>query len=159
MANSTTQGAINPTHVVVAPFPAKTRQAASIVNGTRTEVLSLFLSDKIIVTIIQNGRLAQWIHVPLESSYSTFADQALPSNDEGGGLLPMTHLTPTTVLGGTGSSERETLAQLYAAQIASAIAVRNPEETRMLVLGLGLQKVDLERETYFDIMDLVAKCL
>jgi proteasome assembly chaperone 3 len=71
----------------------------------------------------------------------------------------MTHLTPTTVLGGTGTSERETLTQLYATQIASAIVMRNPEETRMLVLGLGLQKVDLERETFFDMMDLVGKCL
>ncbi|KAI9786904.1 MAG: hypothetical protein M1839_005135 [Geoglossum umbratile] len=159
MSSPTTQRAIDPNHVVTAPFPAKTKQAASVVNGIHTEVLSLFFSDKIVVTIIQDGRLAQWIHVPLESSYSTFADQALPSDEEGGGLLPMTHLTPTTVLGGTGSSERETLAQLYATQIASAIAARNPEETRMLVLGLGLQKVDLERETFFDMMDLVAKCL
>jgi len=54
---------MTPTHVVATPFPAETKQAASIVNGIRTEVLSLFLSDKIIVTIIQDGRLAQWVHI------------------------------------------------------------------------------------------------
>ncbi|KAI9864573.1 MAG: hypothetical protein M1813_003062 [Trichoglossum hirsutum] len=159
MSNSTAGRVIDLNNVVTAPFPAKTKQAASVINGIRTEVLSFFFSDKIMVTMIQDGRLAQWIHVPLESAYSAFADQALPSDDDGGGLLPMSHLTPTTVLGGTGPPERETLAQLYATQIASMIAVRNPEETRMLVLGLGLKKVDLERETFFDMMDLVGKCL
>ncbi|KAH0543374.1 hypothetical protein FGG08_002330 [Glutinoglossum americanum] len=133
MSDSKAERIIDPNTVVTTPFPAKTKQAASVINGIRTEV-----------------------HVPLESAYSTFASQALPSDDS---LLPMTHLTATTVLGGTGSSEREILGQLYATQIASAIALRNPEETRMLVLGLGLQKVDIERETFFDMMDLVGKCL
>lgn len=74
------------------------------------------------------------------------------------GLLPSAHLTPVTLLGG-GGDERETLGQLYAAQIASYLSVRSPEDRRTLVLGLGLSKVDLEREAFFDLVELAQKAL
>jgi proteasome assembly chaperone 3 len=78
----------------------------------------------------------------------------LPSSSKG--LLPSTHLTPTTLLGG-GGEERETLGQLYAAQIASQICLRSPDDRRILVLGLGLSKTDLEREAFFDLLELAQK--
>jgi proteasome assembly chaperone 3 len=81
---------------------------------------------------------------------------ALPSTSVS--ALPSTHLTPKTLLGG-GGEDRETLGQLYAAQIASHLALRNPEDRRTLVLGLGLQKFDGAREAFFDILDLVQKVL
>ncbi|KAI9813768.1 MAG: hypothetical protein M1827_003558 [Pycnora praestabilis] len=143
--------------VVPAPFPAATKQAANMVNGVKTEVMSISFSDKIMVTITQGGRLAQWIHVPLDSSNPNYADQHLPDTDEDN-LLPMPHLTPTTILGGT-VPERETMGQLYATQIASAIATKNPEENRMVVVGLGLGKVDTDREAFFDILELVLQCI
>ena len=83
-------------------------------------------------------------------------DMALSTSNSG--LLPSTHLTPTTLLGG-GSGDRETLGQLYAAQIASQISLRNPEDRRTLVLGLGLQKMDLARESFFDLLELIQKVL
>lgn len=73
-------------------------------------------------------------------------------------LLPMPHLTPRTLLGGS-TAERETTGQLYATQIASAIAMRNPQENRMVLLGLGLSKVEANREVFYDTMDLVLSCL
>ncbi len=73
-----------------------------------------------------------------------------------GGLLPSTHLNPTTLLGG-GGDDRETLGQLYATQIASQLSMRAPEDRRILVVGLGLQKLDTKREAFFDLIELVQK--
>lgn len=80
----------------------------------------------------------------------------LPSTSQG--LLPSTHLTPKTLLGG-GGEERETLGQLYAAQIASHLSLRAPDDRRTLVLGLGLAKLGKEREAFFDLLELVQKVL
>lgn len=57
-----------------------------------------------------------------------------PEND----LLPMSHLTATTVLGGT-KREDEIVGQTLAATVASAILMRRPSEERLLVLGLGIE--------------------
>lgn len=74
------------------------------------------------------------------------------------GLLPSTHLTPKTLLGG-GGEDRETLGQLYAAQIASQVSLRSPEDRRILVLGLGLATFNTEREAFFDLLELVQTVL
>jgi proteasome assembly chaperone 3 len=73
-------------------------------------------------------------------------------------MLPLGHLTPKTLLG-AGGEQRETMGHLYASQIASVIATRNPEETRTVVVGLGLQKVDMDREAFFDLLELIQKIL
>ncbi len=75
-----------------------------------------------------------------------------------GGLLPATHLTPRMLLGGA-SEERATLGQLFAAQVASLLARRDPEERRTLMLGLGLRSSSAERNMYFDFLELVEKVL
>lgn len=73
-------------------------------------------------------------------------------------MLPLGHLTPKTLLG-AGGEQRETIGHLYASQIASAIATRNPEETRTVLVGLGLQNVDVEREAFFDLLELIQKVI
>lgn len=73
-------------------------------------------------------------------------------------LLPSTHLTPTTLLGG-GGDDRETVGQLYAAQLASQIEIRNGDDKRTLVVGLGLVSVDKSRETFFDFIELAQQVL
>jgi proteasome assembly chaperone 3 len=73
-------------------------------------------------------------------------------------MLPLAHLNPKTLMGG-GGEQRETLGHLYAVQIASIIATRNPEETRTVVVGLGLQKLDMEREAFFDMLELLQKII
>ncbi|MCJ1299930.1 hypothetical protein MMC08_002724 [Hypocenomyce scalaris] len=140
------------------PYPAKTKQAAGLVNGVLTDVMSMFFADKIMVTITQEGRLAQWIHVPLDSANPNHSEQYLPASSEEGDLLPIAHLTPKTLLGGS-TPERETMGQLYATQIASVIASKNPGESRTVLVGLGLSKVEASREAFFDIVELVFKCL
>ncbi|RFU32226.1 hypothetical protein B7463_g4132, partial [Scytalidium lignicola] len=146
----------NHSEVEYARFPAATKQAAGLVNGIRTDVSSLYFSDKILITISQGGRLAQWIQVPLSSAPPTSFDTALPPSQ--GDMLPLNHLTPKTLLGG-GGEEREIIGHLYASQIASSIATRNPGEIRTVLVGLGLEKVDRERETFFDLMELVQKII
>lgn len=44
-------------------YPAKSRVAAGIVNGVATEVTSTNYSDRILVTISQEGRLSQWVRI------------------------------------------------------------------------------------------------
>lgn len=94
--------------------------------------------------------------MPLTSASPTSFDTPLPS--ESGDMLPLGHLTPKTLLG-AGGDQRETVGHLYATHIASTIATRNPEETRTVVIGLGLQKVDLERETFFDVLELMQQII
>ncbi|KAH6892342.1 hypothetical protein B0T10DRAFT_559931 [Thelonectria olida] len=137
-------------------FPAPTREASGLVNGIATEITSTNFTDKILLTISQEGRLSQWIQVPLTGSASGVVEMTLPG--AGNGLLPSTHLTPKTLLGG-GGEDRETLGQLYAAQLASHISLRSPDDRRILVLGLGLAKVDTEREAFFDLIELAQKVL
>jgi len=73
-------------------------------------------------------------------------------------MLPLGNLTPKTLLG-AGGEQRETMGHLYASQIASLIATRNPEDTRTVVVGFGLSKVDMEREAFFDMLELVQKVI
>jgi proteasome assembly chaperone 3 len=72
--------------------------------------------------------------------------------------FPVSHLTANTLLGGA-NSERETKGQLYAVQMANAIALQNPEESRTVMVGFGLKAESASREEFFDLMDLVTKCL
>jgi proteasome assembly chaperone 3 len=72
--------------------------------------------------------------------------------------LPASHLTPTTLLG-AGGEERETVGQLYAAQLASHLTLRDPDEKRTLVLGLGMKNVDTAREAFFDVLELVQQVI
>ncbi|KAL6691549.1 hypothetical protein THAR02_03120 [Trichoderma harzianum] len=137
-------------------FPARSRSASGLVNGVSTEVTLLEFSDKILITISQEGRLAQWIQVPMMGTTAGIVDMALPSS--GHGLLPATHLAPKTLLGG-GGDDRETLGQLYASQIASHISLKSPEERRTLVFGFGLAKAEKEQETFFDLFELALKVL
>lgn len=73
-------------------------------------------------------------------------------------MLPLNHLTPKTLLG-AGGDAREAIGHVYASQIASQIATRNPEEKRAVVVGFGLQKVEMEREAFFDLMELVGNVI
>ncbi|OAX82029.1 hypothetical protein ACJ72_03626 [Emergomyces africanus] len=140
------------------PFPAPTKQAAGVLGGVLTEVMSVSFSDKILVTISQKGKLGQWLHVPLENTNpGTHGYHTLPDpNDDG--LLPLPNLTATSVLGARGS-QRETVGQLYACQIATAIATKNPNEKRLLVVGLGFEQPELDRDIFFGVIDLVLKCI
>ncbi|KXX73788.1 Proteasome assembly chaperone 3 [Madurella mycetomatis] len=142
--------------VLAEPFPAPLKKATGTVNGVPTEVESLNFSDKIMITVSQGGRLAQWIQVPLSAPSSASVDMALPA--AGSSALPSNHLTPKTLVG-VGGEERETLGHLYASQIASHLALRDPNERRTLLLGLGLEKVEGGGEAFFDLLELVQQIL
>ena len=46
---------------VSAHFPARNRNAAANVGGTRTEISCMMFADKIFLTIAQEGMLAHWV--------------------------------------------------------------------------------------------------
>lgn len=98
------------------------------------------------------------IHIPLDSENPNRADRHLPADSEDDGLLPLPYLNPITLLGGA-TPDREIMGRLYGTQIASAIATRNPGDNRVVVIGLGLGKIEADRESFFDIMELVLKCI
>ncbi|KAH7058855.1 hypothetical protein B0J12DRAFT_651762 [Macrophomina phaseolina] len=147
-------------------FPASTRNAAGDVDGIHTDVMVLRFADKIMVTISQGGRLAHWVHVPLDHPSADPTSTAAPptsfeDDDEDRAhldLLPMAHLTATTVLGGT-VPERDTAGQLVATQVASAIATKDAEERRLVVVGMGFEKKEMSREAFVDVVGLVMGCL
>ena len=60
---------------------------------------------------------------------------------------------------GAGGDERETMGQTIAAQVASLITKRDPEEMRTIVVGLGLLRPDLDREAWFDLLEMIVKAL
>ena len=49
--------------------------------------------------------------------------------------------------------------KLYASQLATMITSRNPDESRSLLVGLGLTKAEASQEQFLDLMELVVKCL
>ncbi|KAI1002487.1 hypothetical protein K3495_g5714 [Podosphaera aphanis] len=139
--------------VQACPFPARSKQTTGLVDGTKTDVASVYFADKILITISQGGHLSQWIEVPLHSASPDRLTGTAISEDLSDQMLPLSHLTPKTLLGG-GSDQRETIGRLYAAQIATRIATRDPGESRAVVVGLGLEKVSLSRGVFFDLMEL-----
>ena len=149
----------DPTKVTL-PYPAQTRQATATINNVPTSITSIAFADKIMITITQNGRLGQWLTVPLQADNPTSTDPYfnLAQAAEEDSLLPMSRFQPRTLLG-FGGGERETMGQLYASQIASLITTKSPEEGRSLMLGLGLAEVDLSRDTFLAILDLVTQVL
>jgi proteasome assembly chaperone 3 len=171
---------IDETQVTI-PFPAPTKQVAGEVNGVKTDVMHMSFADKIMITVTQNGRLSQWVctlsqrghpvylsclkltwekvTVPLLSDNPTQSDpyfQTLRSEDDS--LLPSARFSPRILLG-AGGSDREAMGQLYASQIANAIVTKSPEESRPLMLGLGLAKVDVDRDVFLQIIDLILSVL
>ena len=48
-------------NVTSTSYPARTKQAAAIIDGLHTDVMSIEFADRIVVTITQEGRLAQWV--------------------------------------------------------------------------------------------------
>ena len=44
-----------------ASYPASTKSATGQIDGVLTDVMTTLFADKIMVTIIQGGRLAQWV--------------------------------------------------------------------------------------------------
>ncbi|MCJ1240817.1 hypothetical protein MMC14_008821 [Varicellaria rhodocarpa] len=139
-------------------YPMKTKQSAGMVDGIPTDVMLCTFLDKILVTVTQRGRLAQWIQVPLDNVNLSLGDN-LSAGDDDDGLLPRTHLTPRTLLGGS-NSERETVGQLYATQVASAILSKDPTESRTVLLGLGLVEASVSsREVFYDVLELLLQCV
>ena len=57
---------------VTVPYPAQTKQAAAEINCIKTDVTKMSFSDKIMITITQDGRLAQWVRLYLTSKTLEF---------------------------------------------------------------------------------------
>ena len=103
-------------------------------------------------------------------SAGTGTDADADADTEPLDLLPLPHLTPVALLGAGGGGQRESLGQLYAVQIATAISMRDPSEARTVLVGLGLRKgakgegakeveAEVGRDEFFETLELVGKVL
>jgi proteasome assembly chaperone 3 len=175
MATTATSGSEYFT-ATLASYPARTKTASSSIKGLQTIATAVDFADKIFITVTQNGRLAHWVnnvyvvfmililtlvqvHIPLDiaaTDASMFSNPHLDRDDDdpNSDLLPMHHLTATTILGGT-IPQLEVLGQTLATQVASAIKTRNDRETRMVVVGMGLDKSMVAREEFSELVGLV----
>jgi proteasome assembly chaperone 3 len=130
-----------------------------MIKSIKTTATTVNFADKILITVTQNGRLAHWVHVPLDisatdASMTSNASLERDEDDPNSDLLPMHHLTATNILGGT-IAELDVLGQTLATQIASAIKQRDDRETRMVVVGMGLDKSMVGREAFSELIGLV----
>ena len=81
-------------------------------------------------------------------------DDEDPASD----LLPMHHLTATTILGGT-MADLDVLGQTLATQIASIVKTRDERDTRMVVVGMGLEKSMGGKDQFSELVGLVMEVL
>lgn len=128
------------------PYPAAGRALNTNIAGIHTNITRTAFSDKILITASQAGRLNHWVHVPLANTNPATAFMTSPYTEDRPetALLPLAHLTATTVFGGT-KPEMDVLGQTLATNVASAILTQRREEGRLLVLGLGLETSVLDR--------------
>lgn len=142
------------------PFPAPAKTSSGPVKGIQTTVTCTQFSDKVLLAISQAGKLAHWVHVPLATTNTDPMNPGVFHNhDTTNELLPMTHLTATTVLGGTRRDD-EIVGQTLATTIGSAILMQRPQEERMLILGLGLIGAsEMGRDGFDAVVGLVLECL
>ncbi|KAG9829644.1 hypothetical protein KCU98_g14105, partial [Aureobasidium melanogenum] len=149
-----------PPDLTFSSFPAPTKSHNNTIAGIPTQITALNFADKLVLTISQSGRLNHWLHVPLAGGRPLDNGFLNPSSetDVDASLLPFAHLTATTVLGGT-RGEFEVLGQTLATTLATALLMRNPEEQRMLVVGLGLEKADQGREAFDELIGACLECL
>lgn len=149
--------------VQATPFPAPSKTATSLVSSTQTTATLLSFIDKMFLTLTQpssNTGITHWLHIPMAStSTDPFNPGLFPSHDTENELLPMPHLTATTVLGGTKRDE-EVVGQTLATTIASAVLMKRPAEERMLVIGIGIKGLGgFGREQFNEIVGLVLEVL
>ncbi|CAK1361700.1 hypothetical protein CB0940_02957 [Cercospora beticola] len=149
-------------NVYPSQFPAPSHSTSGLINNVLTTATSIAFSDKIVITLSQAGRLSHWTHVSLASaSADPMNPNPISSGDPENDLLPMSHLTATTVLGGT-KREDEIVRQTLATTIASAILMKRPSESRLLVLGLGFENAVgtlTERALFDEAVGLVLEVL
>ena len=112
------------------------------IHGIETVVTTTSFSDKILCTVSQDGRLSHWVGLLAKSLFP----------------LPLSHLTATTLLGGTVPSI-STLGQLCATQIASYVLSKRPDESRLLVVGMGFSRQPVDGKGYQEIIQLIRTCL
>ena len=96
------------------------------------------------------------MQVAMDPANPSRGQNFLPSGSDE--MLPSSDMTAHTLLGGA-TPERELTGKLYASQLATMIATKNPEETRSVLVGLGLNKAESSQEQFLDLMELVVQCL
>lgn len=62
MAAKSPQAGIRLTH---SQFPAKQKRTSGIIHGVETEIATISFTDKILLTISQEGRLAYWVSLEM----------------------------------------------------------------------------------------------
>ncbi|KAF9432500.1 hypothetical protein BGZ76_010696 [Entomortierella beljakovae] len=111
-------------------FPVFSKQAARVIQGKHTEVLTTSFSDKILMLITQYGKVGSLIQTCVDQ-------QSLATNPMSSSDLAAT--SSNFLLGaGSSGSKKTQLYQVYASHISQMIIHQNSEESRPVVLSLAL---------------------
>lgn len=73
------------------PYPAETKTATGVISGTPTTAILTSFSDKILLTLSQHGKLAQWFNVPLANDNPSIQDNPYLSLSVGPGTPQLHH--------------------------------------------------------------------
>jgi proteasome assembly chaperone 3 len=60
---ATTAAAQQDYKVTPTPYPARTQTSSSAIQGIETTATAVNFTDKIVITVTQNGRLAHWVSI------------------------------------------------------------------------------------------------
>jgi proteasome assembly chaperone 3 len=52
--------------VTETPYPARTNTSTTTIKGADTTATCVYFSDKILITVTQNGRLGHWVSYPFQ---------------------------------------------------------------------------------------------
>lgn len=171
------------------PYPANTKIAATEILQIPTTAQLTSFSDKLLLTISQHGKLAQWFSVPLAADNPSASegfmaiDGVINGDGEGeaegevdqivGLLVPQSRFQARTLVGG-GGGEREVWGGLVARCVAGLVVGKGRQgrygdsegESRVLIVGLGLVGIRFDtveeeerRELFLRILELVSRVL
>lgn len=117
------------------------------------DIVTYAFNDKIFVNIHSKGAYTRTYYVPLRLSPGNqfFAHTEYDDDGEDISNLPLTHLTPMSLVGG---SNADTLGQIIAVQVASQVVKDSPTEVRTVFVSIGR----VNQEDYDDVLEGVKLC-
>lgn len=143
----------------------QTKRASAVINGRPVDVVTLAFANKIQVSVWSKGKIGKVLSVQLFPDVVTVVgmqESTLESSDDTS-LLPLPHLTPIPMMG-VGPNDIQ--ARLYATLISSIISRQSPEDTRKVVVCLGVdigpqaeaEVTDNDRKELLEVVKLVEQC-
>jgi hypothetical protein len=147
----------------------RAKQASAVINGRTIDVVALAFANKIQVSVWSKGKVGKILSVQLFPDVSTAAaldeggENETTNEDASRHFLPLPHLNPVPLLG---VGPNDVPARLYATLISSIISRQSPEDSRKVIVCLGVDigpqgdsgVTQEHRKELLDVVKLVEEC-